>query len=810
MANFRPSGISVYIRQDLDEGAARSGTTLIIDPIITADGHRVTMSDIGDICFAKIDQGTSNEEIISFTGITDNTSTYTLTGCVWGYNFYNGTGSVAANQKKHISGSKIIITNDDHFLNLQYVNVDSAQTIVGAKTFTVTPQSNGGNPTTSTDLVIKSYVDALVLGTLTTINVIVPGKAGETVSAGNLLYFDETDNEWKKTDADTASTVENVLLGIAQGAGTDGNAITNGILLQGVDSHQSGLTEGDPEYASNTAGSISSTPGTTEVTVGIAKSTTELYFNPRFNQQLTENQQDALAGTSGTPSAANPFVTNDDTAENTASKLVRRKSDGTIDGAKEQIELPAYRDLVAGDILKLINDAGVAKVDRLMGFNGSSINGLATAGGDDIAAKVFEISSNKYLLLYLQNSGSSDIATAVVVSVSGNTLSLGSPANFATGSEIGDVDAIKLEDDKVLIGYTKSATTPVSTTYAVIGTITGTSIAYGSVLTVETTSNNLSSQPSSFKSALSLLEENKVLFVFMGRDGSSWVPRTTILSISGTTVSANAITSLGGTSYAGYNKISLANLSSTKVVMLLSKGGGWTYAFTISISGTTVTLSDAESLQSFGSNNSNNIIALSDSLALVVYQSTGTTTTLYYDIISISGTTISIVSQNTITSALAGDFGLSAYLRGNLAYIYSPYDAKVWKFQVFGSSIYLKNVYTLSSLGGVNEITKSLLCFDTANNRLAFFKGYESPTRGLTVQFGYPDYDEFIGLSDATYLTGAGVQIKDVVGGQTSLITANEYGITYGGAIAPYLSTGTYQKIGRAKSSTDMLIAENN
>jgi hypothetical protein len=405
-----------------------------------------------------------------------------------------------------------------------------------------------------------------------------------------------------------------------------------------------------------------------------------------------------------------------------ADKLVKTNSEGKVDDTFTSLKLPAYRNLAAGDILKLINDAGVAKVDKLMGFNGSVINGLATAGGDDIAAKVFEISSNKYLLLYLQNSGSSDIATAVVASVSGNTLSLGSPANFATGSEIGDVDAVKLEDDKVLIGYTKSATTPVSTTYAVVGTITGTSIAYGSVLTIETTANNLNSQPSAFKSALTLLEANKALFVFMGRDGSSWVPRATILSISGTTVSANAITSLGGTSYAGYEAISLANLSSTKVVMLLSNTGNWTYAFTISISGTTVTLSDAESLQSFGANQGNNIIALSDSLALAVYQSSAAATTLYYDIISISGTTISIVSQNNITSALNGQNGISAYLRGNLVYIYSPYDSKVWKFQVSGSSLFLKSVYTLSNLGGVAEITNSLLCLDTANNRLAFLK----------------------------------------------------------------------------------------
>jgi hypothetical protein len=50
------------------------------------------------------------------------------------------------------------------------------------------------------------------------------------------------------------------------------------------------------------------------------------------------------------------------------------------------------------------------------------------------------------------------------------------------------------------------------------------------------------------------------------------------------------------------------------------------------------------------------------------------------------------------------------------------------------------------------------------------------------------------------------VPIKDIVSGQSSLVTGNYYGITYAGAIAHFLGTGTYQKIGMAKSATEMII----
>lgn len=168
----------------------------------------------------------------------------------------------------------------------------------------------------ATDLATKAYVDATATGTTNVNRIIVSGNAGETVSAGQLLYLDVADGEWKKCDADTAATVDNINLGIAQGAGTDGNSITGGVLTYGIDTNQTGLTANNVYYASNTAGGISNTPGTTEVTIGYSVSTTSIFFDPRYNQQITENEQDALVGTSGTPSSTNKYVTANDESRN--------------------------------------------------------------------------------------------------------------------------------------------------------------------------------------------------------------------------------------------------------------------------------------------------------------------------------------------------------------------------------------------------------------------------------------------------------------------------------------------------------------
>jgi len=318
----------------LAESIDGSASSFKISDILGWDGSALTSADFGTKAYAVLrDSNSTLMEIIEFDPSTIASTSITIT--LRGLKFTGDlTTEVAANKLTWGKGDTIIsLGTSVPQLLMHYVDILSAQTIAGVKTFSSLPATSAGDPVANGDLARKAYVDAAVLGTLTTINVIVPGTAGDTIAAGDLIYLDTvTSNRWELCDADTPATVNNVLMAIAQGAGTDGNAITGGVMLRGVDTNQTGLTEGEVMYASNTAGGISNTPGTTEVTVGIAKATTELYFDPRFDQRITEDQQDALAGTSGTPSASNKYVTNDDTAiVDTASSIVRTKANGKID-----------------------------------------------------------------------------------------------------------------------------------------------------------------------------------------------------------------------------------------------------------------------------------------------------------------------------------------------------------------------------------------------------------------------------------------------------------------------------------------------
>lgn len=159
------------------------------------------------------------------------------------------------------------------------------------------------------ELATVGYVlDNIAGGTVTFDEQVIAATAGESIVAGNLSYFNTADQEWYKTDADTAATVDGVQLGIALGSGSDGVSISGGVQISGTWT-TTGLTAGSLYYASNTAGAITTSAGTTSRPIGIALSTTRLLIIPRTPIDLTSGQLAALAGTPGTPSSSNKFVT---------------------------------------------------------------------------------------------------------------------------------------------------------------------------------------------------------------------------------------------------------------------------------------------------------------------------------------------------------------------------------------------------------------------------------------------------------------------------------------------------------------------
>lgn len=119
------------------------------------------MADLGTIAFMTLEPGNGTaEEQISFTGVTQNANgTATLT-TVKSVTFGTPYTQTAGLMKTHAGSTIAILSNTSGFYQ-QFLSISGNQTIAGIITFTQPPIS-ATNPTGSTQVANKAYVDATV------------------------------------------------------------------------------------------------------------------------------------------------------------------------------------------------------------------------------------------------------------------------------------------------------------------------------------------------------------------------------------------------------------------------------------------------------------------------------------------------------------------------------------------------------------------------------------------------------------------------------------------------------------------------
>lgn len=293
MSTYNPAGGGTYY---LNSSISSTDTTITLSSFLEPiSGVPYTMSLLNtDIAYATIGPRTTSSEFISFTGITQNADdTATLTGVTRGLaKKYPFTESSVF--KLPHAGQSVFILSDAPQVLKKLVSLENDETISGVKTFT-TPPISTVTPTAPTQVPNKAYVDLVAGGTAIYDQNIIAATAGETLAAGNLVYFKPSDQRWYLADTDVLASVVATKLGFAQGTATAGNSVN--ILIAGLQKGLSGLTAGSRYYVSATAGGIETNDSTTISArnrfVGWASSTTQLMFSP---DDLDENLVVGVAG----------------------------------------------------------------------------------------------------------------------------------------------------------------------------------------------------------------------------------------------------------------------------------------------------------------------------------------------------------------------------------------------------------------------------------------------------------------------------------------------------------------------------------
>jgi len=212
-------------------------------------GNVLTMANFGALGYITCEPDTTNQEFLTFTGVTANANgTYTLTGVktALAVSPYTQTSGAV---RQHSGGTKVVVSDSPAFWDT-FVNKNNDATITAKMTF---PGDNTNRPTNATDV--------------------------DTATAGDLVTYGQLSRA-TITGSTYASTT-----------------VLGGVYL-----------------------STNPTTATTPIVV-----TT---IDPRVP---TQSENDALAGTVGSPSSSNKYVTNLDTSATTViGGVVRRNATGDV------------------------------------------------------------------------------------------------------------------------------------------------------------------------------------------------------------------------------------------------------------------------------------------------------------------------------------------------------------------------------------------------------------------------------------------------------------------------------------------------
>jgi len=250
----------------------------------------------GYMCFT-IDEGLTTQEFVCGTA-----SSTAITSMIRGIDPIDGDLEVASLKKAHRIGSSVKMT-DYPVLGIIARILNGQETLPNRLEYASTSQVYSS----STQLISKGYVDTNSLSITTTSPQTI---LSPTTISNNATVTGTLDVVGQSTFTLPPQTSTQCATGndLCNKTYVDAQIVAGGVVM------------------------ATTTRGTAKISVDPASTTNPIVVGDNDPRVPTQAENDALAGTSGTPSGTNKYVTNADTATSTtADKIVRANSVGKID-----------------------------------------------------------------------------------------------------------------------------------------------------------------------------------------------------------------------------------------------------------------------------------------------------------------------------------------------------------------------------------------------------------------------------------------------------------------------------------------------
>ena len=396
-------------------------------------------------------------------------------------------------------------------------------------------------------------------------------------------------------------------------------------------------------------------------------------------------------------------------------------------------------------------------------------------GNTEWLGATFDSNSNKVVFVY-KDDANNDYGTAVVGTVSGTSITFGTPVVYASINTDSSTATFDSNSNKVVVSYYKNN---VDDSYSIVGTVSGTSISFGS-------EDRWSSVAGVDNIATTFDSSNNKVIVVFADPGNSEYGTAIVGTVSGTSITFGS-EGVFQTANIKYPSCTFDTNSNKVIISYYLNSNSVQYAVVGTVSGTSI---------SFGSPSATGITSVEGASA-TVYDSNSNKTVIAAKSASsygravvgtVSGTSISfgtpvVFVNSAIEGGRKGPHGAFNSDLNQVAIFVDGdgFGGTVYTGTVSGTSISFDSGLAITSgAHDINDIAG--IVYDTASDKLVVGYGDQLNSYRGTANVVTPDSlstnitsENFIGFSDGAFATTQSAAINT-----TNTIDRNQSGLTAG------------------------------
>ncbi len=435
------------------------------------------------------------------------------------------------------------------------------------------------------------------------------------------------------------------------------------------------------------------------------------------------------------------------------------------------------------------------------------------------ARSTYDSTNNKVVIAY-SDGGNGSYGTAVVGTVSGTSISFGTAVVFESANS-GNIDiTYDPTNERVVIAYTDYGNSSYGT--AIVGTISGTSISFGTAVVFESASTTEQ------MSVIFDSTNNKVVIAYKDVGNSNY--GTSIVgTVSGTSISFGTAVVFESALIRGIS--SVYDSTNERVVIAYADRGNSDYGTAIvgTVSGTSISYGTAVIFESASTNYISSTYDSTNDRVVISYSDIGNSSYGTAIVGTVSGTSISFGTAVVFNNAETTDKSISYDSTNNQVVIAYRDDGNsnqgtVIVGAVSGTSISFGPEVVFNP---ASTFTPSAL-YDPTNNKLVIFYAdvgnayYGTAIVGGPATSNFPtisSQNNFIGISQSTVASGAAVSVRlpgSPDQNNTGLLAGSGYYVdpttsgftTTSTQPASWSGAVNWGVIGRAVNSTTLLLTD--